>query len=379
MLFTIGQIASVDWPRAAAAGGAKTWRPAINTALMLGVVVGLTLAAYCTTAFAGAGDVALHGARRIHLPGRHRLFAGAYAGAGWAGHPQFFWPWAGFALELVGSGRTTLCGRGDVDAGGACLALATVPTRRQLWTWVGIAVFGMLVSLGVYGIVHGWLTVLIPMFDQFRAPARALILWALGVSVLAAVGVDRVMHAARGAWETQWTDSTHMTIFLRGGAILLGLVAVPLAYFALLITQADETTFLRASLVALALVYAAVFWVATWAIVAGQRAGWMQAAARVACCCWLSCMWTCRPRGAYTDISPSDPTQGFQHPAIVDFLRSDPDLFRIDTRTGIDDLWQPDTAALAGLQDVNGVANPLALQSRACLLGGNRRTRHATV
>ncbi len=66
--------------------------------------------------------------------------------------------------------------------------------------------------------------------------------------------------------------------------------------------------------------------------------------------------------GSYTDISTADPTKGYDHPEIVAFLKHDPDLFRIDTRTDIKDLWQPDTAALYGLQDVGGVANPLALR-----------------
>src|SRR5690606_25948952 len=35
---------------------------------------------------------------------------------------------------------------------------------------------------------------------------------------------------------------------------------------------------------------------------------------------------------------------------------------RIDTRTDIQDLWQPDTAALYDLEDVGGIVNPLALQ-----------------
>ena len=74
----------------------------------------------------------------------------------------------------------------------AGLILADRKTRRLLWPWVGMALFGMLVSLGVYGIVHGWITWLLPFFDQFRAPARALILWTLGLSVLAAVGLDRL-------------------------------------------------------------------------------------------------------------------------------------------------------------------------------------------
>ncbi len=40
---------------------------------------------------------------------------------------------------------------------------------------------------------------------------------------------------------------------------------------------------------------------------------------------------------------------------------SSPNPFRIDARTDIDDLWQPDTAALAGLRDVWGIVNPLLL------------------
>jgi hypothetical protein len=66
--------------------------------------------------------------------------------------------------------------------------------------------------------------------------------------------------------------------------------------------------------------------------------------------------------GSYTDISPDDPTADFDHPAIIEFLRADPDRFRIDTRTDIQALWQPDTAALYGLEDVGGIVNPLALQ-----------------
>jgi hypothetical protein len=143
---------------------------------------------------------------------------------------------------------------------------------------------------------------------------------------------------------------------------VLGAVAVPLAYFALLITQQDATAFLRASLAALALVFAAAFWLATWAILAGHRAG---AYGAVACAVLLMGLlyFDLSATGAYTDISSTDPTQGFQHPEIVDFLRADPDFFRIDTRTDIEHLWQPDTAALVGLQDVGGVANPLALRS----------------
>ncbi len=81
--------------------------------------------------------------------------------------------------------------------------------------------------------------------------------------------------------------------------------------------------------------------------------------------------------GAYTDISPTDPARGYEHPEIVAYLRDDPDVFRIDTRTEIADLWQPDSAALHQLDDVWGVANPLLLQHWSDLweATGGRQTR----
>lgn len=150
--------------------------------------------------------------------------------------------------------------------------------------------------------------------------------------------------------------------FVRWGALFLGIVAVPLSFLALFLTQSDETAFLRASLASLALVLALVAWLGTWLILAAVRrakVGVPLGGGLLIALLFLELT----AAGAYTDISSSDPTRGFQHSEIVDFLRADPDLFRIDTDTDIAALWQPDTAALAGLQDVYGVANPLLLRS----------------
>jgi hypothetical protein len=150
--------------------------------------------------------------------------------------------------------------------------------------------------------------------------------------------------------------------FLRWGAILLLFIALPLSFLALLLTQGDETAFLRASLASLAVALATACWLGTWAVIAARRRGMI--GAQVAATLLIGLLFfDLAAGGAYTDISDSDPTLGFQHPEIVAFLRADPDLFRIDTDTDIAALWQPDTAALYGLQDVSGVANPLLLRS----------------
>jgi hypothetical protein len=238
------------------------------------------------------------------------------------------------------------------------LVLADRAARRRLWIWAGMALFGLLVALGVYGIVHGWLTYLLPFFDQLRAPARALVLWSLGLSVLAAVGVDQTMR--RRMPPAVWPAA--LARFLRYGGLLLLGVTLPLVYFALLVTQPDATTFLRASLAALALALATAFWLATWAMLAAYRAGWL--APRLLGIGLVALLFfDLAATGAYVDISEQNPTRGFDHPDIVDYLRSDPDLIRIDSDTDIAGLWQPDSAALHGLQDIAGIANPLALRS----------------
>jgi hypothetical protein len=65
--------------------------------------------------------------------------------------------------------------------------------------------------------------------------------------------------------------------------------------------------------------------------------------------------------GAYVDVSTENPTRVFEHPDAVAFLKSDPDIQRVDARgTGVDTAWPADTSILYGLFDVNG-DNPLVL------------------
>jgi hypothetical protein len=241
----------------------------------------------------------------------------------------------------------------------AGLLLVDGEQRRRLWPWIGLALFGLTVGLGIYAIVHGWLTVLLPGFDLLRAPARALVIWTLAVSVLAAVGLDRLAQEPLPA--TDAGQAALSGVLRWGGLILLGVV-LPLSFLALLITQADETAFLRASVSAIALAFAASFWLAAWALIAARQVRWLSAtlfAVLLAALLFFDLSAT----GAYTDISPNPPTSGYQHPEIIAFLQADADHFRIDTRTGIEGLWQPDTAALVGLEDVGGIANPLELRS----------------
>lgn len=242
--------------------------------------------------------------------------------------------------------------------------------RRDLIPWLIMALVGLLLALGIYAILHGWLAWLVPFYGQLRAPARALILWALGASVLAGAGLDSLLRLLPRPLAPlppllhgdALPGLRPFALFLRTGVVVLVGVVTPLAFFSLLLTQGNETTFLRASVAALALVLAALWWLATWLLVEAGRAGWLRPALLGGALAALLFV-DLAAAGAYTDISPNDPTTGYNHPEIVEFLKSDPELFRIDTLTEIQALWQPDTAALAGLQDVGGIANPLTLSA----------------
>ncbi len=103
----------------------------------------------------------------------------------------------------------------------AALLLASGRVRRELWPWVGLGLFGFVTALGVYAVVRGWLTVLLPGLDQFRAPARALALWTFAVATLGAVGVDL---AARRDGAVEPGDAGARPLFdalLRTGALVL--------------------------------------------------------------------------------------------------------------------------------------------------------------
>jgi hypothetical protein len=65
--------------------------------------------------------------------------------------------------------------------------------------------------------------------------------------------------------------------------------------------------------------------------------------------------------GSNVDVGYDDPTRGFDHPAIIQYLQSDPDLYRIDSRTDVWHVWQPNTSLLHGIYDVAGLINPLSL------------------
>ncbi|HEY52877.1 MAG TPA: YfhO family protein [Caldilineae bacterium] len=240
------------------------------------------------------------------------------------------------------------------------LALLGVFMKRDRLTWllVGLAAISLAFSLGIYSIVHGWFTWLLPGLEQLRAPARFIFLFDLALAILAARGLQALIEpwteASRIAFDSVWR-------FLRTILLIALAVGIPVIYAILLLTQmGDPALFLRTSISTIAIVGFILLLAIGMALLYARRREWVSPGVFVVLAIALLFI-DLASLGAYQDLSDTDPTANFNRQTIIDFLRSDPEPHRIDTSTGIDDLWQPDTALLQGLEDTSGVANPLTL------------------
>ncbi len=267
--------------------------------------------------------------------------------------PQFHWGlWPRVEVGYIGILPLIL----------AALAL-TMRRGKHEWILAGLAAAGMLFALGVYSLPHGWLTALVPGLGQLRAPARFIFVFDFAVAALAASGLDALLREwdvdARRGFDLAWRN-------LKRFAALAWGMAVPLAYLALLLGQGqDATTFAHLSVTLISVVFFATFLALSLLLLAARRLGWarMETLGTLAIALIFIDLGS---SGAYNDLSPEDPARGFsEHGALIAFLQSQPGPFRIDTRTDIDRLWQPDMALVHGLEDIYGIANPLTLAAPA--------------
>jgi hypothetical protein len=261
--------------------------------------------------------------------------------------PQFHWGvWPRVEVGYLGILPLILAG----------LALA-LRRERRTWAWTALAVASFLLALGIYAIPHGWLT-LLPGFGQLRAPARLVVMTDFALAILAAIGLEAVLQPfdekRHKAFERAWRWVAYATVAAFA-------VVVPLAYLALLLTQdRDSAIVLRVSITLIAVMTFSGLLLGSFLWLTARRGNW----ARPRTLAWLAVgliMLDLASTGAYQDLGNQDPSLSFEQPAIVAFLRQQPGPFRVDSRTGIDDLWQPDTALFYGLEDVGGLANPSGL------------------
>lgn len=327
---------------------------ALRPLLMLGLVVAVTVGVSAVTLFP-AYEMSRY-TPRAELPypeaARYSLHPAQMVGLlipNYFGRdPALHWgPWERVETGYIGVVTLMLAAIGAVLGQGR---------RRHFFTVLaGVA---LLLAMGGYAVLHGWLYALIPGFNQMRAPARFILLLDFALAVLATAGLRVLLVPPTPAVRRRLARLVARMAWLVGGLLVVG---GPLAYFALLVTQdRNPAIFNRATAAVSGLATFALFAVAGLVVLhltARKRLPGLAAGVVVILLIFAD-LYTL---GATVDVGHTDPTAAFDHPEAIAFLQSDPGLFRIEVATDVWHLWQPNTAMLAGLYDVWGLYNPLAL------------------
>jgi len=225
---------------------------------------------------------------------------------------------------------------------------------------LGLAVlagFSLLVALGGYAILHGWLYQLMPGLAGMRAPARFVFVFDFALAGLTGLGLDKLIH--RPLQVRPILQSILRAAPWAIGALVL--FAIPLAFYAVITSQdKDAVIFARTSAAANGLMFFVGLLVASVVLLyLGYRGMLRRGSLGSVAVCLL--FVDLASLGSNVDVSSADPGRGFKHPTIIEYLKSDANLYRIDTRTNIWHLWQPNTSLLHNIQDVAGLVNPLAI------------------
>ncbi len=284
-------------------------------------------------------------ASRYSLPpvGLVGLFIPGFFGRGPAG---FWGPWDRVEVGYIGVLPLILA------------ALAVLFRRDELTRFLlGLAIISLLLAFGGYAILHGWLY-LLPGFDKVRAPARFIYLLDFSLAALAALGLDALLRPLSRGMRAFFRRLLKVAPWILLGMALIGLA---LGYHAILTAQGKDAAIFKRTVSAVnGLVFFLLILAASLAILYLRRYRWVRRWALGLLAVGLIAV-DLFSMGAYTDLEHNDPTVGFQHPEAIEFLKSDSGYYRIDSGTGVWDVWQPDASLLYGVFDVSGIWNPLLL------------------
>jgi hypothetical protein len=232
------------------------------------------------------------------------------------------------------------------------LLLAGLAFRRKwrdvAWFFLALGVLGLLIALGqytpIYSLVHS-----LPVLGGFRVPARFILLTNFSLAALAAIGLQRFM-----------TESFSIRRVLGWGGMVMigGTVALVVAYQS---TGAND----RGSNLTSAFSFMFFAGVTLLILVAAIKSKIQNQKSAILLIGLLSLELILL--GSGIEIDRNDPTLGYQHQAVVDFLKVDGGVFRIENASKA---WQPDAALVHRLNDIGGIFNPLGLASYETYRGG---------
>ncbi len=263
--------------------------------------------------------------------------------------PALHWgPWERVETGYIGVATLLL----------AVFGALAVPGRRKGF-FVALALVSLLLALGGYNLLHGWLYALAPGFNQLRAPARFILLLDFALAALAAMGTNQLLRSRLDDSTARLLGQTVRVAAWGIGGLLV--VALPLSYYAMLVTQdRNPAIFNRATAAASSVATFALFAIAALTVLGlinSRRLRQTGAGLALIAVIGLD-LFTL---GANVDVGHTDPTAGFNHPEAIAFLQNDPNLFRVEVTTDVWHAWQPNTALVHRLFDAWGLYNPLTL------------------
>jgi hypothetical protein len=229
--------------------------------------------------------------------------------------------------------------------------------RGGLTVWlIGlVGATGLLVALGGYTALYGLLYRFLPVFGSLRASARTIVLADLAIALLAAGGLAVLTKPQRPGDRRQFDGY----VGLLGRVLAFAAALVPLGLVLLLLLR-ENPALPRATAAVEGWTMFVIWLGGSLAIVRARRPDWLAPATlTLVAIGWLTLDLVTNAQGL--ELTRQNPERGFERPAVVDFLRRDPEPFRIDTDTGVWDVWQPNTAMVQRLPDVVGGIHPLEL------------------
>jgi hypothetical protein len=234
--------------------------------------------------------------------------------------------------------------------------------------FIGLGIIALLLAVGGYAVLHGWLYAAVPGFDQLRAPARFILLLDFSLAALAAFGLNQLLPRSLDKRTRRVLPKVLRLLSWSLGGLIV--VAAPLSYYAMLVTQdRNPAIFNRAAAAASGVATFAVFSIAALAVLYLVYNRWLsERAAGIAVIVVL--MLDLFILGANVDVGHTRPVAGFDHPEALAFLQSSPGPHRIEVTTDVWHLWQPNTALLYGLYDAWGLYNPLTLADTSLYWSG---------